>query len=97
MELQGYHLPDADLLKVTRAIAGSKPSGPTLTETEAALVTWALTQNDGYLIIGAIFNGRRDLGQSEARRLADTWERRGWLVKDAQQRQHAARDRRSKG
>lgn len=84
-ELQGYNLPDADLLRVARAIAGSKPSGPTLTETEAALIAWALTDNDGYLSLADI-QRQAQLGPREARRLADTWERRGWLVKDTQRK-----------
>ena len=80
-ELQGYHLPDADLLKVARAIAGSKPSGPTLSETEAALIAWALADNDGYLSLLDI-QRQAQLGPKAARRLAGQWERRGWLAKD---------------
>jgi hypothetical protein len=83
VELQAYHLPDDDLAKITRAIAGSKPSGPTLTTTEAALATWAIESNGGVLTLSDI-RTRANVGQREARRLAESWERRGWLVKDAQ-------------
>ncbi len=81
--MQGFYLSDDDLAKVTRTIAGSKPSGPTLTEAEARLVTWAVEENNSYLSLADI-RQRAGMGQREARRLADTWERRGWLVKDTQ-------------
>jgi len=88
-ELQGYYLPDADLAKVARTVAGSKHSGPTITESEAELVRWAVAENGGYLSLADIQqNG--GLGARDARRLAETWERRGWLTKDASNKNRRA-------
>lgn len=80
-ELQGYNLPDDELLKVARAIAGSKPTGPTLTETERDLLTWAATDNGGALTLADI-RARANVGPNEAKRIAGSFERRGWIEKD---------------
>jgi len=79
-ELQAYHLPDADLARVAGSVATPKPAGPTLTTTEADLVTWAIAGNGGYLGLGDM--RARGLGNKASRRLAEQWELRGWLVKD---------------
>lgn len=80
-ELQGYFLSDDDLAAITSKMAGSRYTGPALSATGVALVTWALEQNGGYLGLADI-QAQAGLGPREARRLAETWERRGWLVKD---------------
>jgi hypothetical protein len=83
VELQAYHLPDADLARVAGSVAGTpKPSGPTLTTTEAALATWAITENDGYLSVADI-QEHAHAGYREADRIARRWESNAWLEKDA--------------
>lgn len=52
-----------------------------LTDEEKAIVRWALEENDGYLGL-ADLRRQFGMGQREARRLAEEWERRGWLEKD---------------
>ncbi|MCX7855172.1 MAG: FtsK/SpoIIIE domain-containing protein [Anaerolineae bacterium] len=71
--IQAFHLPKA-------ALAGAPAAA--LTEQEQAIVRWALEENGGYLGL-ADLQGQFGLGQREARRLAEEWERRGWLEKDA--------------
>jgi hypothetical protein len=56
---------------------------PVLSELEQALVAWALRENDSYLGLADI-QDRTGEGPRAARRLADEWEQRGWLAKDAQ-------------
>ena len=46
------------------------------------LVQWALEENDGYLSLAAI-QERGAMGQYQARKLAEEWQRRGWLGKDS--------------
>ncbi len=70
--MQAFHLPK-DLL-------GGARSG-ILTEEEQAVLRWAVEENGGYLGL-ADLQGRLGMGQREARRLAEEWERRGWLEKD---------------
>ncbi len=77
--LQTFYLDKARL--VTQAQA-DRPQSP-LTEQEQALVAWALRANKGYLSLAAI-QRHAGLGQRAARRLAEEWERRGWLMKDPQ-------------
>lgn len=57
--------------------------GLMLTDQEQALVQWALGENDGYLSIADI-QEQMGLGPWPARKLAEEWAQRGWLVKDAQ-------------
>jgi len=68
--MQAFYLPRSAL----------EMPGAILTEKEQAIVRWAL-ENGGYLGLGDL-QGQFGLGQREARRLAEEWERRGWLEKD---------------
>jgi hypothetical protein len=83
--MQGFCLSDGDLAKTTRTIAGSPATGPTLTETEKDLATWAIQQNGGYLSVPDV-QQRAGVGYREALRMAQQWERAGWLEKDAKAR-----------
>lgn len=71
--IQAFHLPKSALEGTPAAI---------LTDEEQVIIRWALEENGGYLGL-ADLQGRFGLGQREARRLAEEWERRGWLEKDA--------------
>ncbi len=75
-----YHLDDAALLAVARRVSGVETSGPTLTDVERDLLTWAV-EHGGALPLADI-RARAGVGQKEARRLAESFERRGWLAKD---------------
>jgi len=80
---QAYYLDKAEL-----ATAGAGGAG-VLSADELALALWAIEQNDGYLSLADIQAGghagaRTHGGQGYARRLATSWENRGWLVKDSQ-------------
>jgi len=52
-----------------------------LTDSELALVRWALAERNGYLTLAEI-QDRLGIGQRPARRLAEEWGLRGWLQKD---------------
>lgn len=80
VELQAFYLPDADLAHVAQTIAGKAP-GPTLTDVERDLLTWAADDNGGALSLSDI-HARAGIGPREARRLAGKLEARGWLAKD---------------
>lgn len=81
--LQAFHLEDAELERIAAEVGTGRPAvlapGP-LGPAEVDLVRWALQENDGGLGIENIQHG---LGLSpwRARRLAEAWEARGWLVK----------------
>lgn len=84
VELQGFYLDDDDLHTLSGNF-GSKPPKSPLTQQEAALIRWALENNDGYLSLADI-QAVGQLGQMDSRRLAQSWERRGWLEKDSSAR-----------
>lgn len=71
--VQTFYLPKSALTGAPTAV---------LMEKEQEIIRWALEENGGYLGL-ADLQGRFGLGQREARRLAEEWERRGWLEKDA--------------
>jgi hypothetical protein len=71
--IQAFYL-DKDRLAAAAPSAG-------LTDEERAIVRWALEENDGYLGL-ADLRRQFGMGQRQARRLAEEWERRGWLKKD---------------
>lgn len=57
--------------------------GSILSDSEHALVTWALAENEGYLSLTDI-QEHANLKPYATRQLASDWERRGWLVKDTE-------------
>jgi len=65
--------------------AAVQPTRPTLTDQERGLATWAIQDNGGYLSIADI-RQRGGFGKNDADRLAQKWERDGWLVKDSKAR-----------
>lgn len=81
VELQGFYLDDDNLLAVARGVGGNVASGPTLTDTERALLTWAANENSGVLTLANI-RAVAGVGQREARRVAAKLELRGLLQKD---------------
>jgi DNA segregation ATPase FtsK/SpoIIIE-like protein len=82
-ELQAFYVPDEMLLAVARQVAGGAIFHSALSAEIANLVRWAIAENNGYLSLADI-QAQAGLGQKEARRLAEEWERRGWLEKDKQ-------------
>ena len=78
VELQGFYLGD----EVVKAVVGglARREYSRLTDDEQLVFAWA-AEHDGYL-------GIEDIGRLlnttawQARKLAATWERRGWLEKD---------------
>lgn len=71
-------------LDKTVLIQAGQGAGPTaLTPEEQRLICWALAENAGYLSLSDI-QAQLDCGPRPARRLAEEWETRGWLGKDAQ-------------
>jgi DNA segregation ATPase FtsK/SpoIIIE-like protein len=75
--MQAYFLDKALLIQAGRSRAESG-----LSEAERAMVRWAMANNEGYLPTRVI---REQLGAGyrEARSLAEDWELRGWLAKNA--------------
>ncbi len=87
-ELQGYWLSDDRLAALTghwAATGAESPSKTTWPQNLMDLVTWAVTENNGYLTLSDMQRVGQ-LGQREARRLAARWERKGWLAKDKHNR-----------
>ena len=78
---QGYCLNDEVLEAVVARVCGGTTGVPLLAPVEAEMVAWAIRENDGYLGLADI---QRELGLTawKARRLAQKWEQRAWLVKD---------------
>jgi MinD-like ATPase involved in chromosome partitioning or flagellar assembly len=76
--IQAFYLDKSHLVSVS-----AETPTPVLSEPEQALVAWALRENDGYLGLADI-QARTGLGPWPARKLAEEWEQRGWLTKDAQ-------------
>jgi DNA-binding MarR family transcriptional regulator len=64
-----------------KALLAQDGRGDILTTGERVLIAWALAENGGYLALADI-EEYGDLSQRGARKLAQDWERRGWLVKD---------------
>jgi len=71
--MQTYYISKGELATGTPSV---------LSQAELALIKWAQIENDSYLPIVAI-RDRLGLSQRRARARARDWERRGWLVKDA--------------
>jgi DNA segregation ATPase FtsK/SpoIIIE-like protein len=78
LELQGFYLDDESVKTIVGELAGREYSR--LTTDELLVFAWA-AEHDGYLGIEDI---ARLLSTTawQARKLAATWERRGWLEKD---------------
>lgn len=95
--LQAYYLADDELLAVAQSVSdkqgagdrGQGSGGARIAESDRALLEWAARENDGYLTIEDI-QARGGVGRNQARRIAEQWERRGWLAKDprADNRRH---------
>lgn len=89
MLMQAYYLADDELLAVARAVSdkqglevrGQGSEGAHIAESERGLLEWAARENDGYLSIEDI-QARGGVGRYQARRIAEQFERRGWLAKD---------------
>jgi hypothetical protein len=80
-EVQAFWVPKS-------LVIGDSPASkvqPTLSNAERDLATWAIRENGGYLSLPNI-QSRANVGPREARRLAESWERRGWLEKDPKAR-----------
>jgi hypothetical protein len=73
---QSYLLDRSELINVV----SERPQSP-LPGNLLELVQWALNENDGYLPL-AVIQERGGMGQYQARKLAEEWQRRGWLDKD---------------
>ncbi|MGC8947483.1 MAG: FtsK/SpoIIIE domain-containing protein [Anaerolineae bacterium] len=71
--MQAFYLPG-------KALSDTSPA--VVLERERTILRWALEENEGYLGLVDL-QKQFGLGQREARRLAEEWERRGWLEKDA--------------
>ncbi|MBN1136274.1 MAG: hypothetical protein JXM73_06800 [Anaerolineae bacterium] len=78
LELQGYWLDDEAIKAVVGELAGREYAP--LTAGEQLVFAWA-AEHDGYLSIEDIAR-LLDMTAWQARKLATTWERRGWLEKD---------------
>ncbi|MBN1814555.1 MAG: hypothetical protein JXA14_22135, partial [Anaerolineae bacterium] len=78
LELQGYWLDDEVVKCVVGGLAGREYAR--LTAEEVRVFAWA-AEHDGYLGIEDITR-LLDTTAWQARKLAATWERRGWLEKD---------------
>ncbi|MBN1661960.1 MAG: hypothetical protein JXA93_26435, partial [Anaerolineae bacterium] len=78
LELQGYWLDDEVIKTVVGGLAGREYAR--LTAEEARVFAWA-AEHGGYLGIEDITR-LLDTTAWQARKLAATWERRGWLEKD---------------
>ncbi len=77
---QTFWVPKSEVVTAT-----AQPMRPTLTDQERGLATWAIQDNGGYLSIADI-RQRGGFGKNDADRLAQKWERDGWLEKDAKAR-----------
>jgi hypothetical protein len=84
-EMQGYYLADEELERIAGGVTGGqgalRQAQGALTDAEVAMVSWALASGGGYLGL-AEMHEVGGLGEMEAKRLAQKWERRGWLEKD---------------
>jgi DNA segregation ATPase FtsK/SpoIIIE-like protein len=78
LELQGFYLDDEAVKTIVGGLAGREYSR--LTTDELLVFAWA-AEHDGYLGIEDIAR-LLDTTAWQARKLAATWERRGWLEKD---------------
>jgi DNA segregation ATPase FtsK/SpoIIIE-like protein len=78
LELQGFYLDDEAIQSIVGELAGREYSR--LTTDELLVFAWA-AEHDGYLGIEDIAR-LLDTTAWQARKLAATWERRGWLEKD---------------
>jgi DNA segregation ATPase FtsK/SpoIIIE-like protein len=78
LELQGFYLDDKAVKVIVGGLAGRAYSR--LTADERLVFAWA-AEHDGYLGIEDIAR-LLDTTAWQARKLAATWERRGWLEKD---------------
>lgn len=91
-EVQTFWVPKSVVIGdgVAGAIASlgttrNRATGPALSNTERDLAAWAIEQNGGYLSVPDI-QSRANIGYREALRLAQQWERVGWLEKDVKAR-----------
>jgi len=78
LELQGFYLEDEAVKSIVGELAGREYSR--LTADERLVFAWA-AEHEGYLSIEDITR-LLDTTAWQARKLAATWERRGWLEKD---------------
>lgn len=79
--VQSFFLAEETLLTAAQSIAGRVATPNGLGEQERALLRWAIEQGGGYLGLDDLMR-IGNLGQREARRLAERMERAGWIVKD---------------
>jgi len=79
--MQAFYLPKEALVELAGKIGPVAARG-ILTPAEREMVAWAQAERGGRLTIPDI-QARMGIGQKPARRLADEWEARGWLRKDA--------------
>lgn len=84
VELQGFYLSDDKLAAISRCLDQSRGQGPTLTVGEKALVQYAVERLGGEFVVNTL--GRVGLDgwtPWTVRKLAEQWERKGWLTAPA--------------
>jgi len=83
VELQGYFVSDEALEGIARGVTG-RPAGLALSDGERALVRFAVEELGGAFIIGRLAEARLEGWTAWGiRKLAERWERRGWLTAPA--------------